>query len=92
MSSDFNVFKNGYTVRSHQQQAHVVIDKDAIQRTLENLTAPVFDFFSSSKSPEETAIVDYESAIKKYEMRSAVIQRILNDSDPKSRTTMNVVI
>ena len=37
MSSDFNVFKNGYTVRSHQQQAHVVIDKDAIQRTLQNI-------------------------------------------------------
>ena len=83
MSSDFNVFKNGYTVRSHQQQAQVVIDKDAIQRTLQNIAAPVFDFFSSSNPTEEIAPIDYEAAIHKYKMRSAVIQRILNDSDPK---------
>ena len=91
MSSDMNVFKNnGFVIPSDKRK--VVIDETIIKRTLKHLTAPVFDFFTKEETPEENPFINYEEEIQKYEMKSAIIQRILNDSDPTSRTRMNIVI
>lgn len=86
-----NLFKGGGLV-SPSTQAQVTIDKDAVGRTLRNIAAPVFDFFTKEAEPQETTNVDYEREIQKYEMRAAITQKILNDSDPKARKRMDIVI
>ena len=86
-----NLFTGGGLVKPSEQR-QIQIDQQAVGRTLRNLAAPVFDFFTKEAEPKETTIVDYEAEIQKYEMRSAITQRILNDADPNSRTRMNVVI
>ncbi len=91
MSSEMNIFKNGgFVIPSDQRK--VKIDQSIISRTIKNLATPVFDFFTKEEKKEEISFVNYEEEIQKYEMKSAVIQRILNDADPKSRTKMNIVI
>ena len=37
-------------------------------------------------------LLSFDEEIQKYEMKSAVIQKILKDADPNSRTRMNIVI
>jgi len=75
-----------------QPTEQIQIDKNAVGRTLRNIAAPVFDFFTKEAEPQENEILDYTAEIEKYEMRSAITQKILNDSDPKARTKMNIVI
>ena len=91
MSSDMNVFQNGgFLIPSDKRK--IVIDETIIKRTLKHLTSPVFDFFTKEEQQEENPFINYEEEIQKYEMKSAIIQKILNDSDPTSRTRMNIVI
>ena len=75
-----------------QSQSQIIIDKNAIGKTLRNIAAPVFDFFTKEAEPQETANLDYDNEIQKYEMRTAITQKILNDSDPKARSRFNTVI
>lgn len=92
MSSDVNIFKNNYNIQTEQRK--VVIDQDAITRTLKKIAAPVFDFFTKEEAPvqEVNPFVNYEEKIETYELRSAKIEKILKDADPNSRTHFNIVI
>ena len=87
-----NLFRGGGLVKTSQQQSQIELGKNAVKRTWKIISAPVFDFFTKEAKPEEQEIVDYEAEIAKYEMRSAITQRILNDVDPKSRTHIDFVI
>ena len=85
-----NLFKSGGLVKPSQQQ--ITIDKDAVGRTLRNIAAPVFEFFTKEAEVTEVKDINYEQEIQKYEMRTAITQRILNDSDPKARKRFDTVI
>ena len=92
MSSDMNNFQKPSIVIPSDQRK-VVIDGNAVGRTLKKMAAPVFEFFTKEETPTEAnAIVDYSAEIEKIEMKKAVTQRILNDSDPTARKKMNIVI
>ena len=85
-----SIYNNG--ILTKQSEPKINIDKNSFARTLRHIAAPVFDFFTKEVEPQEIENVNYESEIQKYEMRSAITQRILNDSDPNSRTRFNTVI
>ncbi len=74
------------------EQPRVAIDGTAVGRTLKKLAAPVFDFFTKEDVQEENPFLNYEEEIQKVEMRTAITQNILNDSDPKARKKINIVI
>ena len=89
--SDFNLQNTGFKIPS--EHTPIKIDENAVKRTLKSIAAPVFDFFTKTESPEEgKEILNYEQAINDAEMKSAVIQKILNDSDPNARRNLNIVI
>ncbi len=92
MSSDMNLFQNGgFVIPSDKRK--VVIDETIIKRTIKHLAAPVFDFFTKEEeTQEQNPFMNFDEEIQKYEMKSAVIQKILKDADPNSRTRMNIVI
>ena len=85
-----DLIKGGNTIQPSQPQ--IVIDKNVVGRTLRNIAAPVFDFFTKEVEPQDPSNIDFDNEIQKYEMRNATTQRILNDSDPNSRTRFNTVI
>jgi len=89
--ADMNFQNTGFQIPSDNRI--VKIEGNAVQRTLKRIAAPVFDFFTKTEEPAETIQPeDYEKAIAETEMKSAKIQKILNDSDPNARRSLNVVI
>lgn len=90
--ADMNFQNTGFKIPSDNTRI-IKIDENVVKRTLKHIAAPVFDFFTKTEEPEETLQpVDYDKAIAETEMKAANIQKILNDSDPNARKTLNVVI
>ena len=99
MASDINnsnnnteYLKQGYTVPAETRT--VKVDENAVKRTLKNIAAPVFDFFTkpAEEEPVEVAFKDYEKEIDNYNLKYAVTQKIMNDSDPTANKKINIVI
>lgn len=91
MNSNLNISTNsGFQVQSGSQ--NIKVTGKNIQKALEHIAAPVFDFFTKTTPEEATKVVDYEKAIANAELQSATILGILNESDPKAKRKFDVVI
>ena len=88
--ADVNIFKNGGFVFP-SENSPVKINEKVVKKSLEHIAAPVFEFFTKG-AEKEPAVTDYDGAISSQEMKNAVVQKILNDADPASRSSFNIVI
>ena len=98
MASDINNSNNNTNYLKQEiivpaEKRKVIVDENAVKKTLKNMAAPVFEFFTKVETPQdEVSFKDYEKEIDNYNMKYAVTQKILNDSDPYAKKRINIII
>lgn len=81
--ADMNFNTTGFQVNTGSNNQGVKISPKNLASALENIAAPVFDFFTKSNDEETEEILDISSAIEKEEMKIANTQRILGVENHK---------
>ena len=81
--ADMNLNTPGFQINTGSNNQNVKITPKNLAAALENIAAPVFDFFTKSNTEETEEILDISAAIEKEEMKIANTQRILGVENHK---------
>ena len=81
--ADMNFNSAGFQINTGSGQQNVKVTPKNLAAALENIAAPVFDFFTKSNNEETEEILDISKAIEHEELKLANTQRILGVDNHK---------